>query len=217
MKTRVRTRVILVTALIALLALPVAVYAQETDPVTVTEGHVEAVNNGDVAAAGEVMAEEAVVTVPQATSGEEETEAVGEAEPEAEAEYTGSAEYQAWLDAQAAANAETTLGECTVAGEVVTCDVSYTSDALQAMGVGAVEGVLEVTVVEGQIQAYAFTLSAESVAMLQAEAAPEVMPVTGGTKQNTTNLVLLAAVLGLLLLAVGAFVFAVTRAFQPGV
>jgi ketosteroid isomerase-like protein len=222
-----KTRVILVTALIALLALPVAVHAQETDPVTVTEGHVEAVNNGDVAAAGEVMAEDAVVTVPQATSGTEgEADADAEAEPEAQTQYTGSAEYQAWLDAQAKANAQTTLGACSVEGERVTCNASYTSDALQAKGVDFVEGELAVTVVEGQIQSYAFIPSAEAVAMLQASAsAPETVPVTGGTSepevmpvtgggatQSITYIMALLAVLGLLLAGAAS----VTRAFQRG-
>ena len=130
-----RTRVILVTLLIALLALPVAVYAQETDPVTVTENFVTSVNEGNVDEAGEVVAEDAVVTVPQATSGEDEDEADAEAEPEAQTQYTGSAEYQAWLDAQAKANAQTSLGECSVEGERVACGASYTSDALKAKGV----------------------------------------------------------------------------------
>jgi LPXTG-motif cell wall-anchored protein len=200
-----KTRIILVTALIALLALPVAVYAQETDPVTVTENFVTSVNEGDVAGAGDALAPDATVTVPEATTGEEEEE---EAEPEAEAEYTGSAEYQAWLDAQAAAGAETTLGECTAAGEVVTCDVSYTSEALNAMGVGVLEGELEVVVVEGQIQAYDFIPSAEAVAMLQSMAAPAALPATGGTTATTY---MLLAVVGLLLLLAGASVPAFRR------
>ena len=154
------------------------------------------------------MAEGAVVAVPKVTSGEEEAEAEGEVDPAAQVTYTGSAEYQAWLDAQAAANAQTTLGECTVEGEVVTCNASYASDALGAMGVGAVEGTLMVTVVEGKIQSYDFTPSAEAVAMLQAASEPEAMPVTGGAPQTTTYLVL--AVLGLFILLVGASV----RAFQ---
>ena len=202
------TRIILVTALIALLALPVAVFAQETDPVTVTEGFVTSVNEGDVAAAGDVVAEDATVTVPEATTGEEMEE---EAEPEAEAEYSGSAEIEAWLDAQVAAGAETTVGECTAAGEVVTCDVSYTSEALNAMGVGALAGELQVVVVEGQIQAYDFIPSAEAVAMLQSAAAPAALPATGGTTQATTYMLL--AVLGLFLLLAGTSV----RAFRRSV
>ena len=84
-----RTRVILVTLLIALLALPVALHAQATDPVTVTEEFVEVVNKCDVDAAQEVVAEEAVVTVPQATSGAEEDEADAEGAAPATAELLG--------------------------------------------------------------------------------------------------------------------------------
>jgi hypothetical protein len=203
-----RTRVILVTLLIALLALPVALHAQATDPVTVTEEFVEVVNKGDVDAAEEVVAEEAVVTVPQAMSGEEEDGA----EPEAQTTYTGSAEYQAWLDAQAVAKAKTTLGECSVEGERVTCDVSYTSEALKAKGVDVLEGKLAVRVVEGKIQSYAFTASAASVAKLQAASAPAAVPVTGGAAapeampvsgggvtQGITFFMAVLAVVGLLL------------------
>ena len=192
----------------------------QSDPVTVTEGHVEAVNEGDVAAAEEVMAEDAVVTVPQATSGtEDEAEGEGEAEPEAQTQYTGSAEYQAWLDAQAVANAETSLGECAVEGERVTCNASYTSDALKAKGVDFLEGELAVVVVEGVIQTYAFTPSPESVAKLGSAKAPEGVPVTGGSTspevmpvtgggatQGVTYIMALLAVLGLLLAgAISAF------------
>ena len=46
-----RTRIMLLLMLIILLVLPMAVNAQETDPVAVTEGHVEAVNEGDATSA----------------------------------------------------------------------------------------------------------------------------------------------------------------------
>jgi hypothetical protein len=267
-------RVILITALIALLALPVAVHAQDQDPVTVTEDFTDAVNNGDVDGAGENLAEDATVMVPQATSGEEEeagapagelmvsapagelmaaegdggveveggelriSAPAGElmanpmageggepmageggepmagegdepmADPAAQTQYSGTAQTQAWIKGQVAANATTTLGACSAAGDTATCPVSYTSDALQAMGVGSLEGTLMVTVVEGVIQSYDFTPSAESVAMLQA-AAPKTLPATGGNK--STTYVVLLAVLGLLL-AGSALVG--TRAFQ---
>jgi hypothetical protein len=202
--------------LIVVLALPMAVQAQEAeekgDPVTVTEGHVEAVNSGDAAAANETMAENATVTVPQATTSGTESEGESEAEgdPAAQQQVTGTAETQAYLDAQAKANANTTLGECSVAGETVTCAASYTSDALQAQGIDFLEGQLVVTVVEGKIQSYDFTPSAESVAKIQTASAPATLPVSGGTMPDTTystySMVLL--ILGLLLLAgVGTYAF----------
>ena len=205
MKTHVRTRVILVTALVLLLALPLAVHAQGMDPVTITEDFVGSVNEGDVPGAGENLGEDATVTVPQATSGEEEEEA----DPAAQTQYSGSAETQAWLEAQAAAGAQINLGECSVEGETATCAASYTASALQGMGVSSVEGTLMVTVVEGVIQSYDFTPSAESVAMLQSAMAPATLPATGGNRSTTYMVVL--AVLGLLL-AGGAFVG--TRAFK---
>jgi hypothetical protein len=183
--------------------------------VTVTEKHVEAVNSGDVDGAEAKMKEEAVVTVPQATSGTEGEEAEGEAEtePEAQTQYTGAAEYQAWLDAQAVAKAQTTLGACSVEGERVTCPASYTSNALRAKGVDFLEGMLAVRVVEGKIQSYAFTPSPKSVIKLRAiasapaavpvtggAAAPEAMPVSGGgVTQGITFFMTVLAVLGLLL------------------
>ena len=210
-----KTRVILVTALIALLAMPVAVFAQESDPVTVTENLTTSVNEGDAAAAAAVMAPEAEVTAPEAmvtappAEGAEEEEEEEEADPAAQQQYTGTEQTTAWLEGQVAAGTQINLGECTVEGETATCAASFTNAGLQAMGVGAVEGTLMVTVVGGQIQSVDFTPSADSVAMLQSAMAPAALPETGGNRSATYMVVL--AVLGLLL-AGGAFVG--TRAFK---
>jgi hypothetical protein len=221
--------------LIVVLVLPLAVYAQEgevepkqSDPVTVTEGHVESVNSGDVAAAEETVAEDATVTVPAATvtdaaapaegEGEDEGEdedpaAVVAADPAAEQQYTGTAETQAYLEGQTAANANTTLGECSVAGETVTCAASYTSDALRARGIDFLEGQLVVTVVEGKIQSYDFTPSPESVTKIQsafAAAGAEGsvvnlnLPTTGGEVPDSSQNTILFVALGTLLLVLGA-------------
>ena len=209
-----KTRVILVTALIALLALPVAVYAQELEPEAATRTVVKAVNEGDAAAAGEVVASDATVTAPEAMTtpppaeGEEEDEDEDEADPAAQAQYTGIEEVEAWLEGQVAAGTQIELGECTVAGETATCAASFTNGGLSAMGVGAVEGTLMVTVVGGQIQAFDFTPSAEAVAMLQSAAMPATLPATGGTLATTY---LLLAVMGLLLLIAGTSVRAFRR------
>jgi hypothetical protein len=207
-RIKMKSRIILVTALIALLALPVAVFAQETDPVTVTENLVTSVNEGDVAGAGEVVAPDATVTAPEAmvTGGEEEEEE--EADPAAQQQYSGTEEVEVWLEGQAAAGTQIELGECTVEGETATCAASFANAGLQGMGVGAVEGTLMVTVVGGQIQSFDFIPSAEAVAMLQSMAAPAALPATGGTLATTY---LLLAVLGLLLLLAGTSVRAFRR------
>ena len=120
------------------------------------------------------------------------------------------AEAEAWLEAQSRFNANVTMGACAVEGEFVTCEAKYASDATTALGINEVEGEVEAKVVEGKIEAFTFTPSAESAAELQAAAAPaeastqQTLPKTGGT-----SYMLLALFLGLLL----SVLFA-TRAFQ---
>ena len=202
-----KTRIILVTALIALLAMPVAVFAQELAPDEAAGELVTSVNEGDAAAAAAVVASDATVAAPEAmtTGGEEEEE---EADPAAQAQYSGTEQVEAWLEAQVAAGTQIELGECTVEGETATCAASFTNAGLQGMGVGAVEGTLMVTVVGGQIQSFDFTPSAEAVAMLESAAMPATLPATGGTQATTY---MLLAVLGLLLLLAGTSVRAFRR------
>jgi hypothetical protein len=205
-----RTRVILATVLVVLMALPLAVYAQDVDPKLKAEEFVVAANMGDAAAASAVVAEEAVVTVPVAMS--ESGGGEGE-DPAAEQQAVGKAEIEAWIEGLTAVNAETTLGECTVEGEMATCGASFTSDALTAKGVDAIEGELMVKVnAEGMIEAYDFVASADSVAKLQAAgaavAAPETMAVTGSASLPPNAL---AMVLGGLMVAGGLGMQALKR------
>jgi hypothetical protein len=224
-----RTRVILVTMLIVLLALPMVVHAQETEPEAVAKEQVEAVNKGDADAAQVTMAEDATVTVPAATvtesaapaatEGEDEDEdegtdpaAAAAADPAAQQQYTGTAETQAYLEGQAAAKANTALGECSVAGDTVTCAANYTSDALQARGIDFLEGELVVTVAAGKIQTFNFTPSSESVAKIRsAFAAPTTLPQSGGTTPTQATTYMVLAALGLLLLLAGAATYAFQR------
>ena len=85
-------------------------------------------------------------------------------------------------------------------------------DALTAKDVDFLEDELAVTVVEGHIQVYDFTPSAESVAKLgSAVATAEAMPVSGGgPAQGTTYIIGVLAVLGLLF-AGAASVFVAKR------
>ena len=204
-----KTRIILVTALIALLAMPVAVFAQELAPDEAAGELVTSVNEGDAAAAAAVVASDATVAAPEAmTTGGEEEEEEEEADPAAQAQYSGTEQTTAWLEGQVAAGTQIDLGECTVEGETATCAASFTNAGLQGMGVGAVEGTLMVTVVGGQIQSFDFTPSAEAVAMLESAAMPATLPATGGTQATTY---MLLAVLGLLLLLAGTSVRAFRR------
>lgn len=186
-----KTRVILATLLVVLLALPLAVSAQE--PEVEVEAFHEAVNNGEAAAAAEKLSEEVVATVPVAMS--ESGGAEGE-DPAAEQQAVGKAEVEAWIEGLTAVNANVTLGACAVEGQTATCEAGFTSDALMAKGVDMIEGELMVVLnAEGLIESYSFVASAESVAAMQAAtgtaATPETIAVTGGASLPPNALVTL--------------------------
>ena len=207
-----RKSAFLAAVLVVLLALPLAVFAQEPEVEVKTKEFVEVVNKGEAAAAAEMVDEEAVVAVPKAMteSGGEEGE-----DPAAEQQAVGKAEVEAWIEGLTAVNANTTLGACTIEGETATCEASFTSDALAAEGVDIIEGTLTVTLVDGLITSYNFVASADSLAQLQAAgaeaAAPETLAKTGGGSLPPNAL---ALVLGGLMAAGGLGVQALKRRGQ---
>lgn len=150
--------VIAVTVVVVMLALPVVLYAQETDPLAIVNSWLEALNAGDVDAALSYLADDAQITSDQV--------------------YTGKEEIRGWYEAQVGANGVSTLSDCQVDGETVTCISSYTDDGLQAMGVDFLEGELVLVVRDGKIQSYTFTMSPESLAKLPPP--PETLAETGG-------------------------------------
>jgi hypothetical protein len=198
-------KVILAAVLVVLLALPVAAYAQ-VDLVRVGEAFVADLNAGEAEAAAAVVAEDATAEAPAAVTGAE-----GEGgDPSAPVQAVGKEEVEAWMESYIASGGNTELGECVAAGEVVTCDAMITSNALTGMGIGEVEGEVEMEVnAEGKIVAFNFTPTAESAAALSAagaaagaaEAAPETMAVTGGS--DFVPLALVIVLGGLLLVANG--------------
>ena len=85
--------------------------------------------------------------------------------------YSGEAEAAAWLEGMAGQNPDIALGECAVDGQTVTCPANYADDALRAVGVEFLPGVMVVEVnEEGKITSYAFTPTAEGVAAVEAAA-----------------------------------------------
>jgi hypothetical protein len=137
---------IAVTVMVAVLALPVALHAQETDPLTIVNSWLEALNAGDVDAALSYLADDAQITTDQV--------------------YTGKEEIRGWYEGLVGANGVSTLSACQVDGETITCSNVYTDDGLQAMGVDFLEGALVLVVRDGKIQSYSFTPSPESLAKL---------------------------------------------------
>lgn len=154
-----RTRMTLLVALVVLLALPMALYAQETDPEAVVTAAYEAINAGDVEGALAYYADDAVVNiVPFST-------------------HTGTEEIRAYFEGNAALNAKLEYENLQVEGDTVTGTVWYTDDDLRALGLN-LEGIEELTVQDGKIVAATWTATEETMAALQAAMA--ALPETGG-------------------------------------
>ena len=153
---------------LAILVLPGALYAQETDPLTIVNSWLEALNAGDVDAALSYVADDAQITSDQV--------------------YTGKEQIRGWYENIVSANGASTLSDCQVDGETVTCSSVYTDDGLQAMGVDFLEGELVVVVRDHKIQSYTFTPSPESLAKLPPP--PEILAETGGGSLSPYHLVM---------------------------
>jgi len=153
---------------LAILMLPGALYAQETDPLTIVNSWLEALNAGDVDAALSYLADDAQITSDRA--------------------YTGKEEIRGWYEDLVGANGTSTLSDCQVDGETVTCSSVYTDDGLQAMGVDFLEGALVLVVRDGEIQSYTFTPSPESLAKLPPP--PATLAETGGGSLSPYHLVM---------------------------
>lgn len=173
-----KTRTVTLVTLVVVLALPLAVYAQETDPLSVVNGWHDALNAYDIDAALSYFADDAVITFVPPLEGS--------------GVYSGKDEIRALYEGFVAANFDCTLTDCQVDGETVTCINTYTDDDLQAMGVDFIEGEWVGIVREGKIQSYTYNISEESLAKFPA------MPETGGLALS--GVALLMAVGGLAVL-----------------
>lgn len=176
-----KTRMLVVAVLVLTFGLPVSLHAQDPDPLAIVNAWFDALNAGDVDAALSYLANEAVVTmVPPGTPGDDGV-------------FTGKEEIRGWYEGLVAAKGLATLSKCQVEGESVTCIDTYTDDGLKAMGVDFVDGELALTVSEGKIQSYTFTMSAESLAKFPLP--PESLAETGGGAVPTDALVMALGVL----------------------
>jgi hypothetical protein len=203
---------IIISILVLLLALPAAVYAQVTAPQEVAVAFAQDISNGNTDEAMAIVDPGVEVTSDQGnTTGAEGTPEYTETPQQT---YSGEAEARAWLEGMAGQNPDIALGECAVDGQTVTCPANYADDALRAIGVEFLPGVMVLEVSEeGKITSYSFTPTAEGVAEAQAAAGeaaetaqetPATIPALGQgpTLESTvaTTAVLLIVV-GLLLAA----------------
>ena len=170
-----RIRIVVLMALVAMLALPVAVFAQETDPISVVNAWHDGLNEYDIDTALSYLAEGAVVTIVPPLDG-------------GSGVYSGKEEIRGLYEGFVAANFSCALSDCQVDGETVICIDTYTDDGLKALGVGFIEGEWVATVRDGKIQSYTYTISAESLAKFPPP--PEAVPVTGGGALPSYTLVI---------------------------
>ena len=183
-----KMHIVATTALVVMLALSVALYAQETDPASVVMAIVEPLNAGDIDTMMAFFADDAVVKlVPALPPGSPDT-------------FTGAEEIRAWFEGLVAMNFEIHIEVLQVEGDTVTTKTSTWADPTREMGVAPLVATEVYTVQDGKIKGFTWTISDESLAKLQAAMA--ALPETGGTNPTGT-LPLWLGVGGLLLLALG--------------
>ena len=154
-----KTFMIMLIVLVALLALPMALYAQETDLEAMITASSEAMNAGDVETVLSHYADDAVFdVVPFAT-------------------YTGKEELRAYFEEAAALNATVEYEILQVEGDTITLRTWYTDDELRALGL-TLEGIEEITYQDGKIVSQTWTATDETMAALEAVMA--TLPETGG-------------------------------------
>ena len=187
-----KTHIIILIVLLLVVAFPAALYAQETDPVTVVMARAEAFNAGDVDAAAAFFAEDAIYTF-------------AEPPPNAQEVYNGREEIRGRLAGLADFNASISVEVTKVEGNNLTTLTRYTDDSLINMGVDFIEGVEEYTVEDGLITFYRWTETEESIAKIAAAMAPpETMPESGG---NPGSMAAVALLLGAVLVLAGLLIW----------
>ena len=178
MKTRVISLVVLV-ALVVLLALPMSVLAQETDPEALLTTIHETLVAGDFEGVLSYYADDAVLTLVSIAT------------------YTGKEEIRTYFEEFEAGNATLEVEILQVEGDTVTSRTWYSNDDLRALGL-TLENIDEITFQDGKIVTETATLTDESLAALQAAMA--TLPETGG---ETLPFYALVMILGGLVVACG--------------
>jgi hypothetical protein len=157
-----KTHVIAISVLVAMLVLPVSLHAQETDPGAVVSATQEAFNSGDVDAMMALFTDDAVVNLAFF----DET-------------YSGAEEIRAWFEELAADNFEIQIEVLQVDGDKVYTETTTWSDFTRELGIAPLVAT-EVYTVEGdKIKGFTWTPTDESVDKLM-EAMSASLPETGG-------------------------------------
>jgi len=178
-------------ATIAILALPAALHAQGTDPESTLRALGDALVAKDIDGALALLADDAVVTVippPEGTNGV----------------FTGKEEIRVWYEQLVAWNFEAEFSNFEVEGDKATWSTKAWADPFRALGIAPLEYAAEGVVQDGKVKSYTDTMTADSVAKLQAAMA-QSLPDTG-IPPATQTLPLGFTVAALLLIGMGLVV-----------
>jgi hypothetical protein len=173
-----RTKMLALTLLAVVIVLPTALHAQNTDPESVAGALVEALMAKDVDAAMALLADEAAITVvppPQGTSGV----------------FVGKAEIRVWYEQLVAWNFRAEISNFQAEGDKATWTTKAWADPFEPLGILPLDYHAEGMFQEGKILSYTDTMTAESLAKLQAAMA--ALPVTGGARLGSRRLLWLGA------------------------
>jgi hypothetical protein len=179
-----KTRLVVIGILIAVLALTGALYAQETEPASVVMAEVEAMNAGDLDAVMALYIDDAVIKL------------VPPIPPDSPDTYTGKEEIRAWFEGLVAENFQMEVEILQVEGDTVTTKCLTWMDPTRQLGVAPLEATLVYTVQDGMIKGWTWTASGESLAKLQA--ALTALPQTGAAAFPSPALALALGSLGVL-------------------
>lgn len=179
-----KKRIIAVTVFVVLLALPVALHAQEAGPLEVVSALYEAVNAGDVESALALFSDDAVIYMPVAP-------------PDMPDTYTGKEEIRAWIENEVATNLEVVLLDAEIDGGTLVATTSVADDILRSFGLASLDQTDGFTVQDGKITQRTMVFTDDSLAKLAAAAAG--LPETGRPGMGVTLPLWLGA--GSLLLA----------------
>jgi ketosteroid isomerase-like protein len=158
-RQEMKTRLMVIIAVVLMFALPGTVLAQESDPEAVVRSSFDALNAGDVEAAVAPYAADAVLDYGAFGS------------------YDGKEAIRAQFEHEVSLNASFELSDFQVDGNTARFKSRYTSVEMDALGV-ALEANAVATVENGKIMIILFTGTEASMAAF--EAAVAALPQTGG-------------------------------------
>jgi hypothetical protein len=147
--------------LLVVLALPLATYAQETDPESVVTAFYEALNTDDVDASTVFYADDAVVRFPD----DDET-------------LTGLEQIHPWIEWLLGVNFVIEAESIQVEGDTVTVAIRTWADPSRELGIAPLEGTDVYVIKDGKIASQTSAYTEESKAKIQAALA--TLPESGG-------------------------------------